>query len=374
MKAINILIFFILVQLVLLSCSENESIDRGNLLPGISEETDSDNDIEPSRIKASFIDLEHFDAYGMRDPFIFVGNDNKYYLTFTDVQYSGLRLYASDNLLSWKKVNNYYDITKLSYWDYLQNKALENNVAVKLWAPKLYYVNHKYILLHTTNIQESAMVNANDMSMKNFSENFKDDSNDIENDFGHHHDPSFFHDELTGESWLVSRCATIRKFSSDLSSFDGDEIQINPEDYKMGHEGSQIKKIGNKYVWMGTGWSAAVSGDILQRGTYNLYYATANNIAGPYSKRKFVGRCLGHGTLFQDINGNWWCTAFQNGEYIDAEQMMEGIDPNKAWTMNKKGLTLVPMEVIINDDGVIIRALDPFYEKVGTEESPIPVR
>ena len=58
-------------------------------------------------------------------------------------------------------------------------------------------------------------------------------------------------------------------------------------------------------------WYRVVTGK-MRRGSYNLYYATADQIGGPYSERKFVGRFLGHGTPFQDHEGRWWCTAFFN--------------------------------------------------------------
>ena len=45
----------------------------------------------------------------------------------------------------------------------------------------------------------------------------------------------------------------------------------------------------------GTGWSTGQ----MRRGSYNLYYATADKITGPYSERKFAGRFLGHGTPFK---------------------------------------------------------------------------
>lgn len=106
-----------------------------------------------------------------------------------------------------------------------------------------------------------------------------------------------------------------------------------------------------------------------EKGTYNLYYATADKIEGPYSNRKFAGRCLGHGTIFKDKNGNWWCTAFLNGDYKSPTEVNKGVNPNIATSMNKHGLTLVPMSIEIKDNDIVVKALDPQYAQPGAEEN-----
>ena len=59
---------------------------------------------------------------------------------------------------------------------------------------------------------------------------------------------------------------------------------------------------------LGTAWST----DQSRKGSYKLYYSTADKITGPCGPRKFAGRFLGHGTPFQTRDGKWWCTAFFN--------------------------------------------------------------
>lgn len=136
---------------------------------------------------------------------------------------------------------------------------------------------------------------------------------------------------------------------------------------KIGHEGCLIRKIYGKYVLFGTGWSTQTG----RKGSYNLYYATADNVKGPYSERRFVGRFLGHGTPFQDTEGNWWCTAFFNSNVPPLSK--EGIQTrdlrDNAYTINEQGVTLVPLEVKRQADGdVFIRALDPDYANPGPDE------
>ena len=186
----------------------------------------------------------------------------------------------------------------------------------------------------------------------------------LEQEFGLKHDPSLFQD-TDGKIWLISKCAEIQQLKPDFTGFIGKPVAIHPANRKMGHEGCQIIKIGNKYVWFGTAWSK----DTLRKGTYNLYYATADKIEGPYSNRKFAGRCLGHGTIFKDKNGNWWCTAFLNGDYKSPTEVNKGVNPNIATSMNKQGLTLVPMSIEIKDNDIVVKALDPQYAQPGAEEN-----
>ena len=121
-------------------------------------------------------------------------------------------------------------------------------------------------------------------------------------------------------------------------------------------------------VLFGTGWSTGLG----RRGSYNLYYATADNITGPYSERKFAGRFLRHGTPFQDRQKRWWCTAFYNANVPPISR--EGIQTRDlsatAQTINQRGTTLVPLEVRLRDHGAIyIRAKDAAYAIPGPDEA-----
>ena len=158
------------------------------------------------------------------------------------------------------------------------------------------------------------------------------------------------------------------RLKPDFSGIDGKQVRIAPADRVIGHEGTTIMKIGGKYVMFGTGWST----DKMRKGTYNLYYCTADKIEGPYSERRFVGRFLGHGTPFRDKKGNWWCTAFYNA-YVPALPAA-GIEKkdlsDTAHTINQLGTTIVPLEVRTMPDGdVYIRAIDQHYGTPGPDEA-----
>jgi xylan 1,4-beta-xylosidase len=144
-------------------------------------------------------------------------------------------------------------------------------------------------------------------------------------------------------------------------------IKPSGESAKMGHEGCLIQKIHGKYVLFGTGWSTGG----MRRGSYNLYYATADKVTGPYSERKFAGRFLGHGTPFLDDAGKWWCTAFFNANVPPLDsQAIESRDLSKtAQTINGRGTTIVPLDVRLLDNGeLFIRAKDSAYATPGPDE------
>jgi arylsulfatase len=127
-----------------------------------------------------------------------------------------------------------------------------------------------------------------------------------------------------------------------------------------------MRKIGGQYVLFGTGWSTGQ----MRKGSYNLYYATAEKITGPYSERKFAGRFLGHGTPFTDKQGRWWCTAFYNanGPVTPSEGIQTRDLSADAQTINRQGLTLVPLDVRVENGAVLIRAKDPRYATPGPDE------
>ena len=109
----------------------------------------------------------------------------------------------------------------------------------------------------------------------------------------------------------------------------------------------------------------------MRHGTYNLYYATADKLEGPYGERRFCGRFLGHGTPFQDKQGRWWCTAFYNANHptLDGKAASTMDLSDTAYTINPVGTTIVPLKVALDASGdVWVRAKDPDYAYPGQEE------
>jgi len=310
----------------------------------------------------------------MRDPYITIAPNGDYYLTMTQhgtevdgrkIISEGAPLYKSKDLAKWKFAGYYYTINEdatnaddyIKRWEERKKKN-GNTDPLKLWAPEIHFIKGKWHVLHTSNSGLGNFTSTQGSKLKRPYIGWNEK-------FGQQHDPTIFQDD-DGSCWLVSRCAQIQKLNNDLSAFEGEPIHLNPSNRKMGHEGAFIIKFEGKYVLFGTAWST----DNMRHGTYNLYYSVADKLEGPYDERKFAGRFLGHGTPFKDKQGRWWCTAFYNANKptLTRHEVKTKDVSETAYTINKQGLTLVPLEIKMENGKVIIYAKDPDYKYPGVEE------
>lgn len=323
----------------------------------------------------------------VRDPYVILGPDGYFYLTGTtpgpedpreqsDPYNTGLgrasivgwkaRVWRSEDLVDWENLGTPFTL-KDGVWYQAQRQAFENTETAqwRLWAPELHWLGTRWALVHTS----PSPVRGANLSLTEAAQVEPPWSNPMGREIGRRHDPSLFQDD-DGTWWLIWGATRIAPLEPDFSGLAGDPVAIGPsgDTAKMGHEGCLIQKIHGKYVLFGTGWSTGQ----MRRGSYNLYYATADQITGPYSERKFVGRFLGHGTPFQDKQGRWWCTAFYNANVPPVSRI--GIRTRDlsetAQTINRRGTTLVPLQVSLSDkDDLRIRAKDPDYARPGPDET-----
>lgn len=299
----------------------------------------------------------------MRDPYIYLGPDDYYYLACTRLRNSpykpGMEMWRSKDLLNWEEMGLVWDFDQS---DWMREAMAEEAVKMQrpghLWAPEVYFLDGRWVSVFTSSLRYSNLiVSAGNTLEAPFRE-------PIGRKIRFKHDPSIFVDD-DGSKWLIWLCTKIARLEDDLSGLAGPEIEIGPSNRKMGHEGCFILKIENKYVLFGTAWST----DTLRHGSYNLYYCTADNIEGPYGPRRFAGRFLGHGNIFRDKQDQWWCTAFLNGDYVSPEHVAKyGISTEKAESMNPQGLTLVPMDIYMENGDVVVRPKDPLYATPGNDE------
>jgi arylsulfatase A-like enzyme len=322
----------------------------------------------------------------IRDPYIVRGPDDYYYLTGTtplsddprnqtEPYNTGLgnqsivgwemQLWRTKDFVDWESLGTPFSLQDGIWFEDqpAKFKAIDRS-QWRLWAPELHWVGDRWALVHTS---PSPVKGAN-LSLTGGLQIQRPWSNPMGAKISRRHDPSMFKD--ADGWWLVWGATSIGPLKADFSGLAAQPRTIGPsgETAKMGHEGCLIQKIHGKYVLFGTGWSTGQG----RRGSYNLYYATADRITGPYSERKFVGRFLGHGTPFQDDSGRWWSTAFYNGNVPplsrDGIQMRDLSET--AQTINQHGTTLVPLDVRLLDDGSLhIRAKDPDYAVPGPEEA-----
>lgn len=337
----------------------------------------------------------HIKGGWIRDPYITLAPDGWYYLTGTtpnpgdpreqaDPYNTGLgegsivgyhaQLWRSRDLVEWESLGSPFTLLD-GYWAKQQPEkfAGKDRSGWHLWAPEVHFLDGRWHLVHTTPAPVKRGSNLAVTKGDAIEGPYEFPLGDLAKG---RHDPSLFRDD-DGTTWLLWGNTMLAPLSKDLSSFTADPVRIDPAGSRpgpngkpisrIGHEGATIRKIGDKYVHFGTAWST----DQGRRGSYNLYYCTADSITGPYGPRRFAGRFLGHGTPFQDDQGRWWCTAFFNGNVPPLDRA--GIEKRDlsatAQTINEQGVTIVPLDVRILDDGdVRIRANDPAYASPGTDE------
>jgi xylan 1,4-beta-xylosidase len=317
----------------------------------------------------------------IRDPYIYVGPDKLYYLTGTTINPDDPREESdpyNPGLGKGSAVGNVVQIWRSSDlidWEYLGTPftlkdSWHKQPGKVIWAPEVHWIPevNRWALVHcpkrTANLALSAGPDLKGPWTHPMGKNL-----------GKKHDPSLFKDGDTW--WMLSGNTEVQPLNKDFTGFTAPSKQIDPAGSRtnsegktiseIGHEGATMEKIGDKFVHFGTAWST----DIGRHGTYNLYYCTSDKIDGPYGPRKFVGRFLGHGTPFQTLDGKWWCTAFYNANVIPLDR--EGIETldlgDNAQTINQRGVTIVPLNVKIQEDGEIyIRAIDSAYATAGPDE------
>ena len=326
----------------------------------------------------------------VRDPFIALGRDGWYYYTGTMQDASvpeteetrnnvgmgrgtlvagAVRLYRSLDLITWEDRGAIASLTDTSYFEKFRSKYNDTPLNHRnIWAPELHQrEDGRWAIIFTVPGPLAPDFGAG--LLLSIGPEIKGPWTNPVQDVGHRHDPSLVRDD-DGTWWVIYTSTKIQPLNKDWSGWAGPPVELHPAppSTHLGHEGCTILKIEGKYVLFGTGWS---TGHRQRFGSYNLYYATADKITGPYGPRRFAGRFLGHGTPFMDKDGKWWCTAFFNA---DAPPLpADGIETkdlhDEAQTINQHGLTLVPLDIRRVKDDIVVRPLDPHYATPGPEEA-----
>ncbi len=322
----------------------------------------------------------------IRDPYITLAPDGYYYLTgtqpnkddpreATDPYNIGLadgsivgdqvRVYRSRDLIQWESLGEPFTIDD-TYHVAVQNKKVQKRY---IWAPEVHWLGDRWALVHCPRSLASLAVTSGPELAGPW-------SHPMGMNLGERHDPSLFQDD-DGSRYLLWQNTMIAPLNGELTNYTAKPVRIDPSGIRpgpdgnmisyIGHEGATMIKVGGKYVHLGTAWST----DQGRKGSYNLYYCVSDNITGPYGPRKFAGRFLGHGTPFKDKDGKWWCTAFFNANVppLSRDAVQQRDIGSNAHTINEQGLTIVPLDVHVLDDGdIFIRAIDADYATPGPDE------
>jgi len=316
----------------------------------------------------------------IRDPYIMPGPDNWYYLTGTTPHPGDLREHADPfnvGLGTGSIVGTAVQVWRskdLINWEYmgtpfiLERDSWHGSPGDRLWAPEIHWLGARWALVHCPAKKANLALTSGPELKGPW-------LHPLGAKLGDKHDPSLFSDGDTW--WLLWGNTQIAPLTQDFTGFAAKPVRLDPSGRRtnalgevksvIGHEGATLREIGTKYVHFGTAWST----DQMRKGSYNLYYCTADKITGPYGPRRFAGRFLGHGTPFQTRDGKWWCTAFYNANVPPLPR--EGIETRDlsqdAQTINQRGTTIVPLEVKTLPDGdVYVRAKDSAYATPGPDE------
>jgi arylsulfatase A-like enzyme len=304
----------------------------------------------------------------IRDPYITRGPDDHYYLTGTTIDEDDpreetdpyniglgvqsavgttVRIWKSRDLIDWQYLGTPFTLKDSSH----------KNPGERIWAPEVHWITEKnyWALVHCPKGKSNCALSAGPELKGPWTHPLG--KNNLPK-----HDPSLFKDGDTW--WMLSENTNVQPLAADFSSFTAPAIRIDPSSTRPGPDGKQITRIGHEGATM-----TKVGRRI---GSYNLYYAVADKITGPYGPHKFAGRFLGHGTPFQTRDGKWWCTAFFNANVPPLTR--DGIQTRDlsetAQTINGRGTTIVPLDVTVLENGDIhIRAKDPDYASPGPDEA-----
>lgn len=319
---------------------------------------------EPDKILREIIKHDkavHILKENISNPKIHIGPDGYYYLTGTisaDTQ-TAMKFWRSQDLVNWEVYGTVKPEEKFLFSKELVSITKKAKIEPKIYAPEVQFIAGRWVIVHSSNVLLANLM--------------RSESHDVLGSYteplglviGFQKDPSIFVD-TDYTPWLISNCTQVRKIKKDFSGFDGNHKLIGPIDRLLGFEGSSMIKIGDKYVLFGSSWST----DVYGKGTYNLYYATADKVIDHYSPRKFAGRFIGNGAPFKDKEGRWWAIAFPKAENsVSTISGLKELDlTNSSYTINKPGITLVPLSIEEANGEIIIKTKDINYQLPGNEE------
>ncbi|MGG1519618.1 family 43 glycosylhydrolase [Paenibacillus oryzisoli] len=241
--------------------------------------------------------------FPIRDPHISVGPDGTYYMTGTSDQprrdfwdrNDQLHLWHSSDLKEWHHLAKVWDLTENGTW--------ENNIYPEpcLWAPEMIYLYDTFWITYSLKGGGTGLIK----SVSGHAEGPYIDMGRMTNtDI----DSSLFQDE-DGEVYFVWQDGKIARMKKDMTGFAEDPRKLVPVDgRRVGYEGAFIVKYQGKYILGAADWH----GDKRVDGTYDLMYAVADHIYGPYTPRRLAVPHGGHGTMFVDREGRLQATLFGN--------------------------------------------------------------
>ncbi|MDF2963808.1 MAG: xylosidase [Paenibacillus sp.] len=239
----------------------------------------------------------------IRDPHISKGPDGTYYLTGTSDKphqnfwdrNNQLHLWSSIDLKEWNHVTKVWDLSINGTWE---NNIYENPC---LWAPEMIYLYGTFWITYSLKGGGTGLI-------KSVSGKAEGPYIDMGRMTNTDIDSSLFQDD-DGQVYFVWQDGKIARMKENMSGFAEDPRKLLCTDgQRVGYEGAFIVKYRGKYILGAAEWN----GDKRVDGTYDLMYAVADDLYGPYTPRRLAVPHGGHGTMFIDNDGRLMSTFFGN--------------------------------------------------------------
>lgn len=245
----------------------------------------------------------------LREPSICVGHDSAFYLVATraygwKIPKGGIEIWRSEDLAHWESLGEVWNFEENGSWhtDYIhRNQKGINQPCRQMSAPRIAYVKGTYLitlsfdcgiiglLKSSTGKPEGPYIDpaSGPVAAGSKAVVFEDNSN----------------------AFLLWGNGQIAKLSNDFS-----KLQFTPQELRaqdgalIGYECPGLIRYKGKYMLTMADWH----GD--HNGTYDLMYAVADRMFGPYQLRRFGLPHAGGGQLFQAVDGRLFVTFYGNDQ------------------------------------------------------------
>lgn len=246
----------------------------------------------------------------IRDPSVTLGGDGYYYLTGTPAGrgYSnptgGVLLWRSPDLVDWEARGFAWKWTELNF---------EVPKGCALWAPEIRYVKSDATFYLTYSIYNwnapAGTPRGHSVLGRSVSGKAEGPYENVTKDYFVEGIDGFIFEDDDGSVYYLWGGGKLGKLNGARDGFEGEPVQLlTTERYRVGYEGNSMMKVGGTYILCGADWN----GPLRREGTYDMMFATAQDIRGPYTAAQLGVPHAGHGTVFQAKDGSWYTTMFGN--------------------------------------------------------------
>jgi xylan 1,4-beta-xylosidase len=269
----------------------------------------------------------------MRDPSVTLGGDGYYYAVGTKdfgwiYPQGGIEMWRSKDLATWEPMGFVWTFeTDGSAW--MKNAIHPRGDNKMLWAPEVAYLKGTYWLTMCLNVGKTTILRSTTGKPEG-------PYREIETAPLADGIDGFLFEDTDKQVYLIWGDGNIARMKDDMSGFAEVSRKLKTVNNEhVGYEGNCLFKANGKYVMAGAEWN----GPLRTEGTYDMMYAVADNIYGPYSARRVGIPHGGHGTVFKGKNGAWYSTFFGNDRTAPFRRRL-GIVPLSIAT----DLTITPKE------------------------------